>query len=81
MVLKQCGQVTTILRSTVSTPSNKPSRVSTACCASCWKRNSLPERRAESPLQVSPAPSTKYFTPATASSSATALVVFLALSS
>ncbi|COZ15324.1 Uncharacterised protein [Mycobacterium tuberculosis] len=41
----------------------------------------MPERRAESPLQVSPAPSTKYFTLATASSSATALVVFLALSS
>jgi len=44
-------------------------------------RNSLPERRAESPLQLSPVPSTRYLTPAIASSSATALVVFLALSS
>src|ERR1700758_263477 len=77
MVLKQCGQVTTILRSTVSTPSNTPLSVSTACCASCWNKNSLPDRRAESPLQVSSAPSTRYLTPAIDSSSATAFVVFL----
>src|SRR5574337_956295 len=81
MVLKQCGQVVTILRSTVSTPSNRSLIVSTVWAASCWNRNSLPERRAGSPLQVSPVPSTRNFTPAAANSSATALTVFLARSS
>src|ERR1700761_1554751 len=81
MVLKQCGQVTTILRSTVSTPSNNPSRVSTACWANCWNKNSLPDRRAESPLQDSPVPSTRNFTSATASTSAAAVVCLFALSS
>ncbi|PQM46284.1 hypothetical protein C1Y40_03550 [Mycobacterium talmoniae] len=81
MVLKQCGQLVMTLRSACSRPSNSSSRVSTFWAASCWNKNSFPERRAESPLQVSPVPSTRNFTPATASNSATALVVFLARSS
>ncbi|SKU32023.1 Uncharacterised protein [Mycobacteroides abscessus subsp. abscessus] len=79
--LKQCAQVTTILRCFCSTPSNTELSSSMFCMASCWNRNSLPARRAESPVQVSSAPSTRNFVPARASSSATALVVFLARSS
>ena len=44
-------------------------------------RNSLPARRAGSPVQVSPSPSTMYFTPEMCSSSATFLVVCFARSS
>jgi hypothetical protein len=49
--------------------------------ASIWKSISLPARRAESPVQVSPSPSTANDTPAVSSSSATARVVFFARSS
>ncbi|SLH09489.1 Uncharacterised protein [Mycobacteroides abscessus subsp. abscessus] len=79
--LKQCAQVTTIFFLRSSTPSNTVFSSSMFCWASCWNRNSLPARRAESPVQVSSWPSTMNFTPAVASSSATALVVFLARSS
>ena len=48
--------------------SNSSLMVSTFCCASCWNRNSLPARRAESLVQVSPVPSTRYFTPVIARS-------------
>jgi hypothetical protein len=37
---------------------------STFCSAICWKRNSLPIRRAGSPLHVSFGPRTENFTPA-----------------
>ena len=75
IVLKQCAQVTT----TLVTP-NSP-KVDTFCAASVWNSSSLPARRAESPVQVSPSPSTANDTPAVSSSSATARVVFLARSS
>ena len=55
--------------------------VSMFCWASIWKTNSLPRRRAGSPVQASAGPSTANLTPATCSSSAMALVVFLARSS
>src|SRR3954453_3290517 len=74
-VLKQCAQVETILRALVSL------NTSAFCIASCWKTNSLPDRRAGSPVQVSPSPSTAKLTPAMFSSSATACVVFFARSS
>ena len=51
------------------------------CWASIWKTNSLPRRRAGSPVQASAGPSTANFTPATCSSSAMALVAFFARSS
>ena len=51
------------------------------CWASMEKTNSLPIRRAGSPVQVSAGPSTAKVTPAVCSSSAMAFVVFLALSS
>ena len=51
------------------------------CWASIWKTNSLPRRRAGSPVQASAGPSTANLTPAVCSSSAMALVVFLARSS
>ena len=73
--LKQCGQVATILVALASLST------STFCAASIWNRNSLPRRRAGSPVQLSPVPSTAKFTPAMLSSSVKALVVFLALSS
>jgi len=53
-------------------------RVSMFCRASIWKTNSLPSRRAGSPVQVSAGPSTANFTPAACSSSAIALVAFFA---
>src|SRR3954470_346875 len=74
-VLKQCAQVETTFLTLVSL------NTSAFCMASCWKTNSLPERRAGSPVQVSPSPSTANETPARSSSSATARVVFLARSS
>ena len=74
-VLKQCAQVETTFLTLVSL------KVSTFCIASCWNTISLPDRRAESPVQVSPSPSTANVTPAMSSSSATACVVFLARSS
>ena len=69
-VLKQCAQVETTFLTLYSL------KVSTFCCASPWKTNSLPARRAWSPLQVSPLPSTANDTSAMCSSSATARVVF-----
>src|SRR6478735_2282989 len=74
-VLKQCAQVETTFLTLVSL------NTSAFCIASCWNTNSLPERRAGSPVQVSPSPSTANETPARSSSSATARVVFLARSS
>src|SRR3954470_12508045 len=74
-VLKQCAQVATTLVALAS------GRTSAFCIASCWKTTSLPERRAGSPVQVSPLPRTANETPAMSSSSATARVVFLARSS
>src|SRR6478609_2151804 len=65
-VLKQCAQVETTFLTLVSL------NTSAFCIASCWKTNSLPERRAGSPVQVSPSPSTANETPARSSSSATA---------
>src|SRR5690606_28536004 len=74
-VLKQCGQLATILVAPTSLS------VSTFCCASIWKTYSMPSRRAGSPVQASMPPSTANLTPAMCSSSAMALVVFLARSS
>ena len=74
-VLKQCGQVETTFLALASVS------VSMFCWARPWKTNSLPARRAESPVQVSPLPSTAKETPAMSSSSATARVVFFARSS
>ena len=74
-VLKQCAQVETTFLTLVSL------NTSAFCIASCWKTNSLPARRAGSPVQVSPSPSTAKETPAMSSSSATARVVFFARSS
>ena len=74
-VLKQCAQVETTFLTLYSL------KVSMFCAARPWKTNSLPARRAESPVQVSPLPSTAKETPAMSSSSATARVVFLARSS
>ena len=51
------------------------------CWASIENTNSLPIRRAGSPVHVSAGPSTANFTPAVCSSVAIALVVFLARSS
>ncbi len=75
MVLKQWAQVTTIFVAPTS------SSVATFCSASIWKRTSLPARRAESPVHVSPLPRTAKSTPAMSKSSATARVVFFARSS
>ena len=74
-VLKQWAQVATTLVALASLS------VSAFSIASPAKTNSLPERRAGSPVQVSPLPSTAKSTPAVCSSSATAWVVFLARSS
>ena len=80
MVLKQCGQdAMTFFPVPAPTPASL--RVSTFCWASIWKTNSLPSRRAGSPVQASAGPSTANFTPATCSSSAIALVAFFARSS
>ena len=57
-VLKQCAQVETTFLTFVSL------KTSAFCIASCWKTNSLPARRAGSPVQVSPSPSTANETPA-----------------
>ena len=51
-VLKQCAQVETTFLTLCSL------NVSTFCAARPWKTNSLPARRAGSPVQVSPLPST-----------------------
>ncbi len=75
MMLKQCGQDATIVRGAASL------RVSMFCWASIENTNSLPIRRAGSPVHVSAGPSTAKFTPAWCSSVAMALVVFLARSS
>src|SRR5215469_12671655 len=56
-------------------------RVATFCWASIWKTNSLPSRRAGSPVHASAGPSTANFTPAACSSCAVALVAFFARSS
>ena len=74
-VLKQCAQVETTFLTLYSL------NVSTFCAASPWNTNSLPDRRAGSPVQVSPLPRTAKLTPAMSSSSATARVVFFARSS
>ena len=74
-VLKQWAQVETTFLTLYSL------NVSTFCWARPWNTNSLPARRAGSPVQVSPLPSTPKLTPAMSSSSATARVVFLARSS
>ena len=78
MVLKQCGQEATIFFRAGAPASFS---VSTFCWASIWNTNSLPIRRAGSPVQVSAGPSTANFTPAVCSSAAMALVVFFARSS
>lgn len=75
MVLKQCAHVDT----TRTAPDSRST--SMFCAASCWYRNSFPDRRAGSPVQVSPSPRTANDTPAVCSSSATACVVFFARSS
>ena len=54
----QCGHVVTILRVPGSRPSKTASSISLVCAAIIWKRNSLPERRAGSPVQLSSLPST-----------------------
>src|SRR3954452_8060115 len=74
-LLKQCAQVATTFLAFASVST------SAFCIASCWNTNSLPERRAGSPVQVSPSPRTAKLTPALCSSSATACVVFFARSS
>ena len=74
-VLKQWAHVETTFLTLYSL------KVSTFALASPWKTNSLPARRAGSPVQVSPFPSTPNDTPAMLRSSATARVVFLARSS
>ncbi len=80
MVLKQCGQdAMTFLPVPAPTPASL--RVSTFCWASIWKTNSLPSRRAGSPVQASAGPRTANLTPAVCSSSAIALVAFFARSS
>ena len=56
-VFRQWAQAVTILVALASF------RVSAFSMASCWKTNSLPARRAGSPVQVSPLPSTAYETP------------------
>ena len=75
MVLKQCAQVTTIRCAPTSLS------ISTLPLASIWNSSSLPARRAGSPVQDSPSPSTAKLTPAVCSSSATAFVVRIARSS
>lgn len=80
-VFMQCGQVVRIFRLAGSRPSKTELSISAVCWAIIWKRNSLPERRAGSPVQLSSLPSTTYLTPAMCSSSAVARTVFLALSS
>ena len=74
-MLKQCGQAVTIFlaETLLST--------STFCCACIWNRNSLPRRRAGSPVHVSLRPSTANSTPAVCSSSATARDTFFERSS
>ena len=74
-MFKQCGQVTTIRLAPTSLST------STFCAACIWYRNSLPARRAGSPVQVSPSPRTMNSIPAVCSNSATALVVRFARSS
>ena len=74
-VLKQCAQVETTFLTLLSL------NTSAFCIARPWNTNSLPERRAGSPVQVSPLPRTAKSTPARCSSSATARVVFFARSS
>ena len=90
MVLKQCGQVATIFFADFgffvdgSSSSSSPKAmfsVATFSWPSCWNRNSLPRRRAESPVHFSSPPMIANLTPAMCSSSAKALVVFLARSS
>ena len=73
--LKQCGQLATIVRGAASLS------VSTFCWASMENTNSLPIRRAGSPVQVSAGPSTANLTPAVCSRVAMALVVLRARSS
>ena len=80
MVLKQCGQdAMTFFPAPLATPASLS--VSMFCWASIWNTNSLPSRLAGSPVQASIGPSTANFTPAMCSSSAIALVAFLARSS
>ena len=77
-MLKQCGQVATIFSGAGALIELS---VSTFCMPSIWNRNSLPSRRAGSPVHVSPAPSTANSTPAACSSSANARVTFFERSS
>ena len=74
-MLKQCGQLATILRAPASFS------VAMFCSASIEYTNSLPIRRAGSPVHVSAGPSTANETPAVCSSSAIARVVLRARSS
>ena len=75
MVLKQCGQDAMTFFAPASLS------VWTFCWASIEYTNSLPSRRAGSPVHASAGPRTAKVTPAVCSSSAMALVVFLARSS
>lgn len=89
MVLKQCGQVATIffdafdflVESSSSSSPNAMFSIATFSWPSCWNSGSLPRRRAESPVHFSSPPMIANLTPAMWSSSAKALVVFLARSS
>ncbi len=74
-MLKQCGQLATIVRTPTAFS------VSTFCSARVWNRNSLPIRRAGSPVQSSRGPRIANETPARASSSATDRLICLARSS
>ncbi len=89
MVLKQCGQVETMrfadfgffVDSSSSSSPNAMFSMATFSWASCWNSGSLPRRRGESPVHFSSPPMIANLTPAMCSSSAKALVVFLARSS
>src|ERR1700729_866115 len=73
MVLKQCGQeAMTFFPESLVTPASLS--VSMFCWASMLKTNSLPSRRAGSPVHASAGPSNANFTPATCSSSEMGLV-------
>ena len=74
-MLKQCGQLATILRTPAS------SSVATFCSAYAWKTNSLPIRRAGSPVHASRGPKMAKSTPAAVSSLAVDCAVCRARSS
>src|SRR5262249_10848144 len=78
-VLKQWAHVATIFF--LGRWSKVSLSVSTFCWASIWYTNSLPMRRAGSPVHVSPSPRIAKLTPASCNKVATARVVFFAPSS